>query len=75
MAIVGSCLMVFGSTALFHLMSSSRHSVSTPGSRRIPLCVNDSHCRAFRTVQETLQTATAVISSHKLVSWENGGGV
>ena len=39
--------------------------------RRVPLCVHD--YLAFRTVQAALQTATAVVGSHELVSCSNGG--
>ena len=41
---------------LFHRVSASRQSDSTPDSRRVSLCVDD--YRAFRTVQAALQTAT-----------------
>ena len=56
---------------LFHRISAGRHSGSTLDSRRVPLCVHD--YRAFRTVQAPLQTATAVVSTHELVSCGNGG--
>ena len=52
-------------------MSTSRHSDSTPDSKRVPLCVHD--YRAFRTMQAALQTTTAVVSSHELDSCGNGG--
>ena len=73
MAIVDICVVVFGSIALFHWMSVSRHSESTPDSRRVPLCVHVH--RAFRTVQAALQTAAAVVSSHELVRGGNGGHI
>ena len=41
-----------------HSMPASRHSDSTPDSKRVPLCVHD--YRAFRTVQTAFHTATAV---------------
>ena len=55
----------------FHRMPPSCHSDITPGSRSVPLCVHD--YRAFRTVHAALQTATAIVSSHELVSCGNGG--
>ena len=76
MAIVDICMVFICSIAPFSLRtytSASRHSDSTPGSRRVPLCVHD--YRAFRTVQAVLQTAaaTTVGCSHELVGGGNGG--
>ena len=46
-------------------MSASRHSDSTPDSRRVTsLCVHD--YRALRALQAALQAAAAVVSSHEL---------
>ena len=56
---------------LFHCMSASRHSDSTPDTRRVSLCAHDYH--ACRTVQAALQGAAAVVSSHELVSGGNRG--
>ena len=71
-AIVDICAVVFSVRLLFfHSMSASRHSDSTPDSRRQPLCVHDE--RAFRAVQAALQTTTAILSSHELVSYGSGG--
>ena len=66
MAIVGSCVVVFGSVARFSLHVASRHSDSTPDSRRVPLSVHD--YRAFYTVQTAPQKAPAVlvVSSREL---------
>ena len=52
-------------------MPARCHSESAPDSRRVPLC--DLDYRAPRTVQAALQTATAAVSSHELVSCGNGG--
>ena len=72
-AIVDTRMVVFEFRfALFPCMSAGRHSDSTPGSRRVPLCVHDS--RLFLTEQAALQTATAVVSSHELVSRGNEVG-
>ena len=64
-------MVVFCSIALFSLHVGGSHSDSTPDRRRVPLCVHD--YRAFRTVQAALQTATAVVSKHELVSCGTGG--
>ena len=67
---IGDILMVVScSTALLHCISASRHSDRTPDSRRLPLCVRD--YRSFRSVEATLQTATAVVSSHYLIRCGN----
>ena len=72
MAIVGIRVVFFSvRLLLFHCMSASRHSDSTPDIRRASLCVHD--YRALRTVQAALQTAAAVVSSYELVSGGNGG--
>ena len=46
-------------------MPAGRHSDSTPASRRVRPCGHD--YRAVSTVQEALQTATAVVCSRELV--------
>ena len=61
MAFVDTCMMGFWFDCSFLTpYPASRHSDSTPDSRRVPLCVHD--YLAFHTVQAALQTATAVVS-------------
>ena len=74
MAIVHICRGIFGSITLLFFSADPRVVTLTApqtAGRRVSLCVRD--YRAIRTVLAAPRIATAVVSSHNLVSGANGG--